>query len=586
MSETEGKLKRRFAERFDINKKKLILSLLAAFAAPFLILIYSSFTVFFNNSDELVFSFKDFALTYIIGFILAFALFFSILLLTRKRIHFILFSLFSGVAVCAYIQSLITTTTFKGLPGDGMASAPSLSKTIFNLSLWIVALATFVFFGAFFKKAAHARVIISFLLILITVMQVFSVIPSAISFASKPNDKFEKEKIYFLSNENKLELSSDENIVVFVLDSFDREMFIEYLDSDPNAPEDFDGFTYYDDNIASYPRTFPAVTSMLTGVHNDFSLNRKEYFSSAYGDAQFLDDLKANGYKINLYIPLYYGYDNADVLLEYADNTSVAEGYEITNPKKLSYRMFSLSSYFWLPEIIKSKIISTSSFQELGAYISDDTMHNIDNSHDPEFYNQLLTQKLSADEEQKVFTFLHIRGCHPPFAMNEDCEQVRANSVSSLQQTTGSFKILKEYIRQMKELGIYENSTIIITGDHAGDDGWENVSGYSHAMNTALLVKEKGAAGTKLVTSNAPVSQDNLQAEIVKSAGLTTSHDYGKAYSDIVENDETVIRTHYFLRYTRSARRDEVVTYEIKGDGRKFENWKEVSRQDVGSIYD
>ena len=138
----------------------------------------------------------------------------------------------------------------------------------------------------------------------------------------------------------------------------------------------------------------------------------------------------------------------------------------------------------------------------------------------------------------------------------------------------------------MKTLGIYENSTIIITGDHAGPHAWTNdLTEYAQAMNTALLVKPKGAQGTKLAVSDAPVSQENFIAEIVKSANILTTQDYGKAYSDIAQ-EENITRTHYFITFTGSKRKDELVTYEIKGDGTNIDNWTIVERQEIGSIYD
>ena len=579
------KEKQSFAVRFEITKRKVITSILAAFAAPFLILIYSSFTVYFSNAEELVFTFSDFAPMYIIGFFLLFILLFVSLILTRKRAHNILFAVFSAIAICGYVQTFFTTLTFKGLPGDGNKRASTLLMDIINAALWVLAIAAFIILCAFVKKSSLFKQITSLLLVLITVIQVFSLIPSSITYASNPSNRFENEKVYYLSTKNLLELSSKENIVVFVLDTFDRDYIVEYMESDPDALDGLDGFTYYDDNIAAYPRTFPGTTSILTGMTTDFSLTRDEYFSEAYKNSQLFKDLKSNDYKINLYMPNYYAYNNADVFLDVAENISLAEGYEITHPVKLGTSMFLLSSYFWLPDAAKSQTIAASSFHESGEYISDAPMYYIDKSCDPDFYSQLTSQGLSLTDDKNVFSFIQLRGCHPPYAMNENCEEVSSRDTSSVQQTEGVFKIIKEYIRQMKELGIYDDATIIITGDHAGDDGWENVESYDHAMNTALLVKEKGSRNTGVSTSNAPVSQENFLAEIVKSAGLETDYDYGLSYSEIGENEENV-RTHYFLRYTVSQKQDEVITYEITGDGRNFENWKEVDRYDVGYIYE
>lgn len=580
---SKGLIKRIIAN-LEITKEKLLQSLLAGFAFCFFIFIYSTTSVYFSNADEFSFSVWDFLPYYLLGFAVAFALIFIVLLFTKKFLFRLAFALTAGITICAYVQSFITTLTFSGLPGEGMSDLPSGQKILTNLVVWAIGL---LFFGvlAFLRKRFELiRTVLSFALIAITVMQIFSLVPSAITYISSKDTK--NKNTYFLTTENQLNLSSKENIVVLVLDSFDREFFREYLESDPNAMDEFDGFTYYDDNIASYPRTFPATTSMLSGTLNDFSLNRKGYFAQAYGNSPLFKDLKSNDYKMNLYLPTYYAYDNADVFTEYAANTSPANGYKVTDKAGLVRRMIFLSSYFWAPVAFKSEKISTSSFHEVGTHISDKKIYTVENSSDPDFYKRLTSEGLSANEEQNVFTFFHLRGCHPPFAMNENCEEVSSGSVTSLQQTTGCFNIIKEYIRQMKALGIYENSTIIITGDHSGSYAWKaNLTEYEQPMCTALLVKQKGAHGTAFKTSNAPVSQENFLAEIIKSADIRTSTDYGKAYSDIKETD-SVVRHHYFITSTGGKRQDEVVTYEIAGNSTNFDNWNLVSREHIGSIYD
>ncbi len=468
-TENMPKKKRSFrflAQKCNITKRKVLSSLLASFAFSFFIFIYSTLSVYFSNAQELPFSLGDFIPYYILGFIIVFAFVFLVLLLTNKFLHRLAFTLTAGLTICAYVQSFITTVTFSGMPGDGMAEPPSKQKMIVNLAIWLIALGAFATLAFFRKKANFLRTVLSFALIAVTVMQIFSLVPSAITYMSTSGA--ENDHTYILTTENQLELSSQENIVVLVLDSFDREYFLEYTEANSDAMEDFDGFTYYDDNIAFYPRTYPATASMLSGKLNDFSLNRKQFFAQAYENSPFLNDLKENDYSVNLYLPNYYGYDNADVLSEYASNISLANGFKVTEKSTLIKRMFFLSSYFWMPEFKKSQKVSSSYFQETGTYISDKPMYTMEPGSDPDFYTKLTTEGLSANESGKVFTFLQLRGCHPPFAMNENCEQVSSGSATSLQQTTGAFKIIKEYINQMKALGIYENSTIIITGDHSG----------------------------------------------------------------------------------------------------------------------
>lgn len=62
----------------------------------------------------------------------------------------------------------------------------------------------------------------------------------------------------------------------------------------------------------------------------------------------------------------------------------------------------------------------------------------------------------------------HLFGVHTPYTMNENCEPVEENSVDREAQLSGIYKIISEYIAQMKEMGCYDNSTIIIKADYGG----------------------------------------------------------------------------------------------------------------------
>ena len=481
--------------------------------------------------------------------------------------------------MCTYIQTLVTTLTFKGLPGDGTALPASPVQMVINLIIWIVVLALVLWLGAFFSKAESIRKALCFLIILISVMQTVSLIPSAINYSDKDNSQ---DNTYYLSTENLLELSSADNIIVFVLDCFDRDFYLDLVNNYPEATDSLDGFTYYDDNIATFPRTFPATPSMISGINTDFSLSRKEYFAQAYGASPLLNDLQKNNYKVNLYTPSFHGYENADVFTDKVANLCLSEGSRVTSESGFIKRMLLLSSYFWLPDFMKSETISANSFNEVVTLEGDIPKYSVDNNTDAGIYQQLLCTGLSVQDDKNTFTFLHIRGCHSPYAMDENCNVVESGSVTPLEQTRGAFRIVSEYLNQLKKLGIYEDATIIITGDHA--DLKFDSSDYTEPMLTALLVKNKGEQGTPLRTSTAQVSQANLHASIVKSAQLQTDYSYGRAYDEIGE-DEDVTRIHYFQLHTGSKRKDENLTYEITGAGTDFSNWEVISREEIGYTY-
>lgn len=577
------KLKTLFSKLFNVNKYKFFSSLILAFTAPFVLIIGASLSVYFSNYKELHFHLSSFLPAFLISALVISLILLILLVYTRNTLRSIIYTLCSYVVIAGYIQSVVTTITFKGLPGDGVATAPESSAIIINLLIWLFVGLFALYFGVLWFRQMEAQRIMSFALLVILTMQTVSLIPLTFSYIrytfSEDNNRS------YLSEENLTEISSDENIVLFVIDRFDREYFLDLAKKSPESLDAFKDFTYYDDNVSTYPRTYPAITSMITGVNTDFSLSREEYFESAYTTSPFIKDLIDNDYNINLYTSFYYSYDNADVLSGIASNVEENGRYEVIDSHTYLKSMAELSTYFWAPEILKSQSISSGSFSSVVSLTGEHKGYSLSYSSDPGIYSQLTEQGLSTDSigNKKNFTFLHLRGCHYPFTMDENCNEVDHGTVSLLQQTKGCFKMISEYMEQMKKLGVYDNSTIIITGDHSTlmSDHLE----YMDENLTALLVKQKNQKGTELTTSHAPVSQDNLHAEIVKSAGIKTTHDYGTAYSDVPE-DANITRVHYFQMNTASSNKSINVTYEITGPGTDFENWKITKRETIGSIYE
>lgn len=567
-----------FAKKFEINKKKVLSSLMVC-GAILVMLIASAFASYFHIADRMSFAFGDFAPLYIGICLLIFAVFFVSMILTKGIAHRALFAIYSALALIGGIQNMITTFTFKGMPGDGNVARASALTQILNFGMWCAVIAVIFWFIVMSKKQDFARTVISLGLLFVMVTQAGTAFIEGVSATSKKqeaeNSATSAKTVSYLTTLNMFEVSTKENVIVFVLDRFDVDYFENFLASGSDYIDELDGFTFYNDNISKYPRTFPAVTSMLTGREYDYTASRESFMSDAYSSSPILEDLKDNNYKVNLYIPFTDGYKDATVFGDKVTNTTTTKGYTVSKGE-LTGNIFALASYFWAPEVVKARIdISESKLNNLVTQLGDADQYVLSETSDAEYYEQFKNEGLSTQSTQNTFTFLHLRGCHSPYTIDENCEVSKENGdrkSTNLEQTTGMFKFISEYIRELKDLGLYEDATIIITGDHAAleTDTKPYEEDNGKAKVTALLVKESGQSGTPLKTSTAQVSQDNFMATIVKSAGIETERYYGKAYSEIKEG-ETVERIHYFSTLAQNP--NKVWKYTINGSGRDFSNW-------------
>ena len=212
----------------------------------------------------------------------------------------------------------------------------------------------------------------------------------------------------------------------------------------------------------------------------------------------------------------------------------------------------------------------------------DDTIYQTD---DVVFYEKLLNRGLSFNEEEASFRFIHLNGCHWPFSMDRDCRRMAGANPSWEEQCIGSFNIVKEYLDELRRLGIYDQTTIIITADHGV---WEPVDSNElepiDAPTSAIVFvkpaqsSEEAAQPCKI--SHAPICPMDVIPTVLEAMGADDSliSKYGRTVYEVSEDEE---RPRYFYMLDRKVEDDGSVgvdeglwEYEIDGDVSDFDNWE------------
>ena len=588
--------------------KRLPRAALAGFCAGATFFFFGILDIFAGNRDELLFSFSDFGI-----YILLIALGASLALTaTIAFLPEIASNVVFGVVVWLCLMGYIQAALLNGagvLNGDTGQSI-DVGFAIIDGAIWLAVGAVCVIGAIKMRKKSIIKSISAIILIVLIAMQATGCVMQAGEITRSPfesaavvsepvgtkqsADQSTEESTQsstaestssafyadvskaYLTREGLTEVSPGKNVIIFVVDRFDISYSEDIIKDDPSFFDGLDGFTYFDDNISLYSRTYPGITSMITGVENDFSGTAAEYFAKAYQTSDFLRDLKANNYKIKLYTANYYAYRDGTPLYGIADNLSVATDYTVKNTAALVSNLIALSAYKYLPTALKGAVnISTASFTGIIDYNGDAPLYELD---DTNVYEEIHENGLSFDDSENSYILIHLSGCHDPYTMDEDGTRVEKSSAE--RQLRGNFKLIYEYIGELKRLGVYDDATIIITGDHPR--ALDDAEIPSQPRLTALFVKPAGATNT-FRYSPAQVSQANLIPTIVKSAGIVTEKDYGDSYFDVSIAD-TPKRYHKFELYVKGED-DRIVTFKVVGFGRDFENWEIASSDPVEMIY-
>lgn len=558
------KREKKSLEAIDYTKKeRLLMAALTSLAVTFTYFLYGPIDIYSNNMAELAITFKDIILPVIIAFLFFFAAFTAVLYIFKSNAV----NVATAAIISLFISGLIDNNiTNKVVYTSGDTEPLSVKNQILFFGTYLVVLYITVFAALLLKKKWKSVLVFLCILLLGT-----NAAALAGDFAKK--DLINDTSIncsYVVSKKGLFEVSEKENIIVILFDRLDTKYFDSVNKLHPGYFDNMDGFTYYDSATTSYSRTFPAVTALITNNMYNADITPEEYFKSAYTNSPFLKDLKSNGYNVNLYIDRYYEYTDAAPLKDTVDNVEPVTGYV---PDKLySWRYLtklSIDRNFSL--ILANTSLENAAWgrnSQLSELVCEDGIYH---DNDEELYRDLKSKGLSASGDDKNFTFLYLHGSHTPIVLGEDCTPVKNATVES--QTTGAFKIVFEYLEQLKKLGVYDNSTIVITADHgyAISDTDDYFKVANSGITACMFVKPRGAKNKKLLTSSKEISITNLVPAIVQDAGLKTDYKYEKSVFDIKEG-EHVRRTLYQSTFANGHNLC-LNEYEIYGDAKDLKNW-------------
>ncbi len=550
---------RKLKSRVLISLGACLTFVMTYFLAP-IIEIFVANTMFFDYRVSQV------MITVGISAFIVFAVLFGLSFLLKGKLLNWYLSLLTGLSVGAYIQSIFMNSSVGVLDGTEVLWIDLATEAVIGLAVWGIILFIFFALEQFSKKIWTYAV--GFICVLLCVMQLASSV--GVFFISEIDEKSNIQA----TRVGEFDLSDKHNVIVLAIDSFDIDFAEEVMANDPQYFDEFDGFTWYKNTTPHYSRTFPSVAYLFTGDNSFYNAEYDDAMATAWEDNGFFEDMKEAGYAVRVYAHQKYVNPDDDYLMEYLDN------YKVVEPEidylKLEKEMVILSLYRTAPVALKP-FFETDTTQANSAYsLSNNERISLT---DYAFYDRLKTEKLNKDNESGengTFSYYLFKGCHAPYVFDENCEETD-EKVTVKEATRGALTNVSEYLRQLKELGIYDNSTIIITSDH-GRSG--TLTELDDSRVVSMFYKPAGAKG-EMKESLSPQQLLNVRPTVLKEMGLDYK-EYGTPFDEVAE-DADVTRYMYMSGASSdgSVREENLVTYEIKGDANDFNNWKIIDKHHI-----
>lgn len=524
-----------------------------------------------------------------ISFAAIFALSALLTLIAPRRLRAILTPIFVVLCAAIFIQQNFLNWNYGILDGKTLDFTQNAGLGFVDVALWLGALAALIFGQSLIARQA-SNIVVG--------VGAISLIMAGTHVATYG----EVDTPYTIDERAKFEFSNQQNIIVFLLDAFQMDVLLEIADSEPEVLAPLTGFTAYPDTAAVFAKTYPTIPLFLTGKRYQKKEPLLDFFDLAY-DGSMLEVMQRQGWDIGLYpnVTAFPSLINAiDLDPRIMDNVI---GGVPTQAKIDTYlQSLDLSLFRAVPHGLKPAVFNHGKFAvrrdgvktAFTAALGDTDIpqpftYKSTEGHTGLAFRSLLNEHGKVSNTQPVFRFYHMMFPHAPFRLDKDLNVVPHKDSFEIYRdySLASLKLMGDYAARLKEIGAYDNATIMVVSDHgmgfgnalqydpqAKDYVKAGQYGYRRAAAKAILLVKKPNETGPLTWSDKPTSGLDVAPTLAAAAGLSLNDFEGQDIETIAEDD---VRSRPFNFYTFSTwdskYLDDFEAYSVDGDVRETASW-------------
>lgn len=533
---------------------KLIESVIISAVLSFVVIIFIPAQSFFYNFTDYSFPYFIILKATIVDFVFWTVAGSLILPLFKKNCYYGIIYGLTGMLVALYVQYMFMNLNIGTIDGTSFDWKTNMGMALFNTLIWLV-LILGPFIAGLIKKKTLRKIFV-----FITGFIGLIHIGTYVTMLVQADESCYKYSAIYFTYEDQYKLATDNNVILFIVDAVDNQMVKELYEDRPEVFAEYKDFSMYTDTCSVYDNTSYSMLQMFTNTEFDNTHNGTDLRNIAWNCPQaneFYKRLHDNNYIVNCYNLQYETspgvvgkIDNAHLFDEKKDTVKYI-GY-----KHIRQTVNKLAMYTLLPDMLKQTVdVEKISFEDCIVFTDNSCYYEND-----EFKAHL---NLEPGDMENAVIYQHIYGAHAP---NDNVDGVQH-----------CFEILTDYTNQMKELGVYDKATIIITSDHGVHDYSDSSGTGMKAATPLFMVKQAEEHHDTMQLNAAPEYHTDIIPTILSSLKLYNEGDeelFGKPVFDYNENDK---RTRIW--YDRVRDKDYPMTgswntyygYEYTGDTAEFE---------------
>lgn len=302
--------------------------------------------------------------------------------------------------------------------------------------------------------------------------------------------------------------STQSNVVHLVLDAYQANYFEELL---PRFEEEWNGFTFFRDALAPSEITYLSLPAALSGRAFDNQISISEYLEATLGGDNLFSLLHQEGYRVDFATPTWWISERAPFDSYFRIPRPYEGRHELAGGTM--WHLVDLSLFRQAPYFLKSSLYNRGLWRLTGNQGSDPAQQFSHFAHLS--FLQDFTDRSSRGDAQPRYKFMHLVTPHAPLVSAPDCSFAGENRERAPQsvrdQSRCVMKAVIAFLDRMRELGVYDNSTIIIHGDHGGSQAFPMLAGNGTPTNSHESLDRVWGNPLPLVLIKPPANQGPLQ---------------------------------------------------------------------------
>ncbi|MCQ2751924.1 MAG: sulfatase-like hydrolase/transferase [Coriobacteriales bacterium] len=568
-------IKSRKNKHKDINLKlrsRIIFSLIASFSTTLTVFFVPMLDVIIGSKNSLIIDANMLIPIAIIFSIVVFVMLFVILVVCRGKLFDILFVIVGSIALCVWLQLMFLNGTMPTANGAELNVTIMSKRVLIGLAVWII-----IIIGALVLTILKRKIGRNTFLIIcscLLVVQCFAAIGSLVKLnETDTNNSNATNQKLVVTNDGLSSVSTKNNVIVFVLDALDNNQVNEYEKMYPDIYDGFDGFTRYPDSSGAYIPTALALPYLMTGEEIKYEETYSRYYTRRFEDSSFIKDIYNNGYSVGLYSDTFSGGEPyfKDYTLNIKPNFTIS-----LNNVAATKKLLKCVGFKTVPWIIKSPFwFNTDEINNSIINKDDSNASNPYTINDYEYYTQLKSNKkleTSDTAEKGAFRLIHLNGNHYPCDMDENMNHIEEPLYSDEARAAkayASFKIVKEYIDQLKALNLYKDTTLLVIADH-GNPVLRKQEQEKPVDSPILFIKPAGANTGILQQNHKALTQKVFHSTVLKALGINYEK-YGPALDEYNNTGDR-----YCIEFYGDPVIEGIEEYKISGNVQDINSWSKT----------